>query len=70
MQGGWFARVVIGDSDMIDTVFAHEPLIRGGVFALPALAVLIIEVLLNATSMFNHGNVDLSSESTAGCAVL
>src|SRR5215510_12538443 len=26
----------------------------------PALAVLIFEVLLNATSMFNHGNVDIS----------
>src|SRR5882672_1187012 len=27
----------------------------------PALAVLIFEVLLNATSMFNHGNVRLSA---------
>jgi sterol desaturase/sphingolipid hydroxylase (fatty acid hydroxylase superfamily) len=28
----------------------------------PALAVLIFEVLLNATSMFNHGNVRVSSD--------
>jgi sterol desaturase/sphingolipid hydroxylase (fatty acid hydroxylase superfamily) len=29
------------------------------VFGPPALAVLIFEVLLNATSMFNHGNIRL-----------
>jgi sterol desaturase/sphingolipid hydroxylase (fatty acid hydroxylase superfamily) len=30
-------------------------------FGMPAVAVLIFEVLLNATSMFNHGNVRLSA---------
>lgn len=30
-------------------------------FGPPALAVLIFEILLNATSMFNHGNIRLSS---------
>ena len=41
-----------------------------GVAALgaPALAVLIFEVLLNATSMFNHGNVRMPRGSTAFCA--
>ena len=31
-------------------------------FGTPAIAVLIFEVLLNATSMFNHGNVQLSKK--------
>jgi sterol desaturase/sphingolipid hydroxylase (fatty acid hydroxylase superfamily) len=30
-------------------------------FGTPAVAVLVFEVLLNATSMFNHGNVQLSA---------
>ena len=30
-------------------------------FAIPALAVVLFEILLNATSLFNHGNVCLSS---------
>ena len=35
----------------------------------PALAVLIFEVLLNATSMFNHGNVRLPpAAGPASCA--
>ena len=34
----------------------------------PAVAVLIFEVLLNATSMFNHGNVRLPAGSIACCA--
>ncbi|OGT74775.1 MAG: sterol desaturase [Gammaproteobacteria bacterium RIFCSPLOWO2_02_FULL_57_10] len=33
-----------------------------GVLGAPALAVLIFEVLLNATSMFNHGNIRLSGK--------
>ena len=35
----------------------------GAIFALgaPAIAVLVFEVLLNATSMFNHGNVRLAA---------
>ncbi len=40
----------------------------GAVIALgaPALAVLIFEVLLNATAMFNHGNVQLPRRFDAG----
>ena len=40
-----------------------RPLKLGVVLALgvPALGVLIFEVLLNATSMFNHGNVRASN---------
>ena len=33
----------------------------------PAVAVLIFEVVLNATSMFNHGNVRLPARITACC---
>lgn len=36
----------------------------------PALAVLIFEVLLNATSMFNHGNVRLSTGIDRGLRLL
>ena len=34
----------------------------------PALSVLIFEVLLNATSMFNHGNVRIPRGSIVCCA--
>ena len=44
MQGGWFARAVIGDTDMIDTVSTYEPLIRGGVFALVLFALAVWEI--------------------------
>ena len=33
----------------------------------PAIAVLIFEVLLNATSMFNHSNIRLPAVSNARC---
>ena len=34
----------------------------------PAVAVVVFEVLLNATAMFTHGNVRLPSRSTGCCA--
>ncbi len=34
----------------------------------PVLAVLLFEVLLNATAMFNHANVRLPPASTGSCA--
>ena len=34
----------------------------------PVLAVLVFEIVLNGTSMFNHSNVRIARASTAGCA--
>jgi sterol desaturase/sphingolipid hydroxylase (fatty acid hydroxylase superfamily) len=31
-------------------------------FGIPASAVLVFEILLNATSMFNHGNIRMPSD--------
>ena len=45
MEGGWFARDVIRGTDMINTVLTHEPLIRGGVFALVLLAMAVWEIV-------------------------
>ena len=49
-------------------VLDHEPAVRLGAFVAvfaalgpPAVAVVIFEVALNATSMFNHGNVRLGT---------
>ena len=73
------ARVHHADLDIDVTTGSHfhpvETLLSmalkcAGVIALgaPPAAVLLFEVLLNATAMFNHGNCGFRSGSTAGCA--
>ena len=44
-------------------ILNHEPAVRLGAFlgVFAVMAVLIFEVLLNATAMFNHGNVRIES---------
>ena len=44
-------------------ILNHEPAVRLGAFlgVFAVMAVLIFEVLLNATAMFNHGNVRIGS---------